>query len=321
ENATWRRFFQSRGNEGLGVGLCDPRVLDWSRDQDKYWFYAPFYGNESYVDDGYHSRLGSECDSQNPLPENELKPALKKKINPGDYISNIKIDCSLRKIHSDTALVDPRKASHQRPIVKDILLEQSPTTPKDIVFQFFAGEKSDSPPISKVRFQALVEERLIDDHTLMLPRALAPALPSSGLMNPQATCRAPGSTADSHPPLDVLPLECSQSFVDLPTAVALLPSPVLNSADRRDGPVCLRKSRQSRYLDYIDRDTEYQNDVEYLDYPDEEIGDEIKNQKPQYIFYEMDQGNSLLNSISSSIEITCLICASLTSFTTSWWMA
>jgi hypothetical protein len=154
ENAIWRRFFQLRGNGGKGLGKCDPRKLDWSRDKDIYYFYGPFYANATNQESSssIHSRRGSESTST-------LKPVLKKKIYPKDYIPDIKIkiDCNLRRICSETALSDPKRPR------KDILLEKSPTTPKDIILQFFGDEKIESSSSSKVRFRPIVEHRYIGE--------------------------------------------------------------------------------------------------------------------------------------------------------------
>jgi hypothetical protein len=140
ENATWRRFFQNKWN----LKKCNPHLLLWNREMDENRFFAPFYPNATAPIE--------EPPTPSIVPSPLLKPALKK-TKPRHILPYIKTGNDLRKIASDTVLVEQRRSPG---ITSKSMDFHECKSPIDIVKRYFEDTTESCSSLStsrrKIRF-------------------------------------------------------------------------------------------------------------------------------------------------------------------------
>ena len=258
----------------------NPKELDWSKDRDRHWFYGPFYPNETCKN--------GKCPANSlqslfipPKEASRLKPAIKRKLHPKDYINNIKPDTPLRRSCSDSALADSRL---DRTFVKDI--QQSPSTPRDIVIQFFEEETGHTSPNlcngKRINFNPVVEERVFDSNSGMpiIPVISDIASGSTSFKNSHDLDEEGTIVTILSKGLPILPKETLDRIIIPP----ILEPVNLKAPNMKKVKVIpeecktyfkLPEERVSKYLSNWQKDSNYHTDTDYLDYPPEEISDDI----------------------------------------------
>ncbi|KAJ1565384.1 hypothetical protein HK096_003111, partial [Nowakowskiella sp. JEL0078] len=86
ENASWRKFFQLR----FGLPTIDPAKLNWQKDSDVVWLYGPFVGLHHYEPLAVIQKAAEEFGSETELKSTTLKPALKKRPEPNDFLQQLR---------------------------------------------------------------------------------------------------------------------------------------------------------------------------------------------------------------------------------------
>ncbi|KAJ1533946.1 hypothetical protein HK096_004546, partial [Nowakowskiella sp. JEL0078] len=104
ENASWRKFFQMR----FGLPTIDPAKLNWfvvhfffaiphfilppnrQKDSDVVWLYGPFAGLHQYEPLAVIQKAAEEFGSETELKSTTLKPALKKRPEPNDFLQQLR---------------------------------------------------------------------------------------------------------------------------------------------------------------------------------------------------------------------------------------
>jgi hypothetical protein len=284
----------------------NPKELDWFKDRDKNWFYGPFYPNENYYS---HVCPSNSLQSLSiPSPGSNLKPAIKRKLHPKDYIILIKSNSLLRRTFSDSALADNR---FERPKVKDI--QQSPSTPKDTVIQFFEEEiRLLSPPTNvgkRVRVNSYVEERVFDSSSDTPTTPVKPIdMPHNG-MDVEIVSNL--TTVTSKNLLDLQSGNIGSKIfkVEILAQATFDIIPAVNKSTREIPEECktnfrLPNEKVSKYLANWEKDVNYHTDTEYLDYPPEDISDDYTEDivLPSFGSYGLTEyiSDTIVNTINVS---------------------